>query len=451
MTSDAPPYLSHLATRRFPVDPFIAILAATHSNRHFVSMTAQVTEGNPSINKPRVFIQPQTHAPRVYFENALGAASLFERVEVLVNGHEVREERMGAHSYLYATLNRLMMTRAKRLKKYGRDVARVSTDADHAVGEVPLPAPLFDSMQSLQSTGVTEAADQIHRFGADGVWPFDSQSNILWALTGVESTNGYLPPEMEITVRLYKRAERTALLQRADQVEADVYTDNAVAVDQHNKVEFYLKDLLIQYEVLTTDAATMAKMKSKTSYFVDVPRVSIDQVEHGKMFSTNVLDLPRGAKFVALAWVWEDEVFLKTSSNKPLAPRFFFAPNAANVTVSFEDGDPGLLFPLGFEELGTEKAQASITSLEYYRQLCHRGLYSRPYEKMFPPHPARSFDQVLLFDLTAHKLAEGAKLYVKVKYDHARGLPGYYLASVVVQQYEYTYHHEKPLICKLVA
>lgn len=435
--------------RRFPVDPFIMVMAATHPNRLFTAVDAQLQQGADDIIRyPIVYLMPQTHAPHVFFEDAIGAASIFERVEVLVNGQEVREEKMGAYSYLYAAMNRLLMTKGRRIKKYGRDIARISVGAEHDTSGT-FPQVLLEAMAPLQSEGQKTAPDILHRFGFDGIWPFDSQSNILWALTGVEATNGYLPPEMDLTVRLYKRSDRCALLQRASQTDALVYSANAAQIANTEKVTFDIKDLIIQYEVLTTDAKTMANMKSKTTYFVDVPRVSIDQVDAGKMFSTNLVDLPRAAKFVALAWVYEDEVFHKAASNKPLSARYFFPPNAENVTVGFE-GEPGLLFPLGFEHLGTEKAQNSITSREYYRQMVHRGLYSRAYEKMFPVHPDRSYDQILLFDLTAHKLHDGAKLNVHVKYAAARSLPGYYLAAVAVQQMEYTYHHDRELTCKLV-
>lgn len=424
-------------------------LAAKHPNSTYVSANAAANDTAPNNRRKDYYIQPQTHAPHVFFEDALGPASIFEKVEVLVNGQEVREEKMGSHAYLYATLNRLFMTRARRVKKYGRDYTRISVGTEHVTTTTPLTEPLLAAMDSLQSSAQLEATDKLHRFGFDGIWPFDSQSNLLWALTGVEATNGYLPPEMDLTVRLYKRANTSALLQRAAQTDAQVYTAAPITEAPDHKVTFYIKELMIQYEVLTTDAKTMAAMRSKTSYFVDVPRVSIDQVESGKMFSRNIVDLPRGAKCVALAWVWEDHVFYKSSSNKPLSARYSFPPNAANVTVGFE-GEPGLIFPLGFEDLGTEKSQNSITSREYHRQLVHRGLYARSYEKLFPLTPARSYDQILLFDLTAHKLTDGGKLHVNVKYDADKAVPGYYLASIVLQQYEYTHHHDKELTCKLV-
>ena len=414
-----------------------------------MSATATITDAAPDIRVPRYFVQPQTNEPRVFFEGALGAASLFERVEVLVNGQEVREEQMGTYGYLYATLNRLLMSKERRVSKYGRDIPRVSTGDEHDISLSPLPAALLASMESLQSAGKKESADQVHRFGFDGVWPFDSQSNLLWALTGQEATNGFLPPEMELTVRLHRRIQRTSLLQRAAQTDATVYSQDPAVVAAKNAVDFQIKDLVILYEVLTTDERTMEAMKRKTTYYVDVPRIGIDMVSGDKMFSHNVVTLPRGTKGVVLAWVWEDEVFLKSTSNKPLSARFFFPPNAVNVTVGF-DGEPGLIFSHGFEELGTAKADNSLTSREYYRQLVHKGLYSRPYDKMFPGPSTKSYDGVLVFDLTAQNLKDGGRLHVHVKYDASKASKGYYLASFAVKQCEYTYTHLKQLVCQLV-
>jgi len=201
--------------------------------------------------------------------------------------------------------------------------------------------------------------------------------------------------------------------------------------------------------VLQTDAKVMANMRNKTDYYVDVPRITIDQVESKKMFSINTLNIPPGSQFVALCWVWEDHVFHKPSSFKPLSPRFHFPPNAANVTVSFE-GEPGLIFAHGFENLGTETASRSLTSIEYFRKLIHRKWYGKSFHSLFPGDAKRSRDGILIFDLTAHKIKKNTNLNVHVKYDDKQGMPGYYLASFIVQQFLYTYRHGRELECKVV-
>lgn len=424
-------------------------MSATHPNPKYKANDLAVTTANPYAGNPTLYLQPTVNPPHVFFENALGAASLFERVEVWVNGYEVREERMGVHQYLYATMNKLLTTKAHRLKKYNYDVARISLASEQLLTATPRPDPLAESLKGLQSDAPTASADLIHRFDFPGVFPFDCNSNQMHALTGVTGTNGYLPPEVNLTIRLHKRKPLDALLQYPSQEDAVVYSETAATMTDNDKVTFNFKDLLIQYEVMSLDAARMAQMKKRCRYFVDVPHITLDMVEAGKMVTTNIVDLPRGCKFVALAWMYEDEVFFKSSGHKRLSPRFFFPPNAASVTVGFED-KPGLLFPLGFEELGTAKAEASITSREYFRLQQHAGLYGRSYEKLFPRHPARSRDGLLFFSLLGDKVEAGAKLHVKVKYEAAKGLQNYYLACISLVQEEFVISHGKPMSCTVL-
>lgn len=399
-------------------------------------------------------LRPKTKAPHVFLEGALGAASFFEKVDVIINGWKVSTEQMGDHGYIFQTFNRTYMTEERRKKKYGRPIPRVSTSfelkADHANGDKQLPA-LAKSMEPLESADDTTETHHILHFGVDGVWPFDTQSNVMWALTGEEGANGYLPPEMDITLRFHKRKPARSLVQRAGQADTEVYRDAAAsAVVTDDSTEFTISDMRLQYEVLTTNPADMAARQKQSTFFVDVPRVSLDAVAPDLMLTHNEVYLPAGAKFVALAWMWSDHVFLQEAKLRPLSPRFAFPPNATNVVVGFE-GEPGLLFERGFEELGTDKAAASFTSREYHSRLVHLGLYSREYSKMFPKVGTRSYDQVLLFDLGAHKLDTPTKLHVKVKYaDGAQGKKGYFLCSMVVQQYEYTYRDGDELKWKLV-
>ena len=271
-------------------------------------------------------------APRVFLEGSLGAASFFERVEVWINGLEVRQEKMGLWGYLYQTFNRVFMDKEHRIKKYGRDFPRLSVSTEnHIAADGKVHDLLSAAMGSLQFDAKDSAADKVLRFGQDGIWPFDSGSNICAALTGQETTNGYLPPEMDLTIRIHRRKPFGVLVQRNGIEDTDMYhiTRVITAHTADEVVEWDLKDLCLQYEVLTTDAKTMASMKSRTQYFVDVPRVSIDLVTPGEMFSSNTINIPPGAKFVAIAWVFSDHVFHKSTSNRPLSPRFHFPPLSA--------------------------------------------------------------------------------------------------------------------------
>ena len=360
---------------------------------------------------------------------------------------------MGLYGFVYQSINAIMMSKENRVKKYGHDLSRVSVGTDNVVSATGVPTEVLSAaMGSLQFDGLVTSADKVIKFNAgEGVWPFSAGSNICAQLTGQESVNGYLPPEMDILVRLHRRKPFQALIQRSGITDAIMYNPagTATAPTDHEKLVFDIKDLGIEYQALTTDQRTMDAMKAKTSWFVDVPKVSIDNVTSGKMTSRYVINVAPGTKFVAIAWIFTDHIFHREGSNKPMAPTFHFPPNAETVLISFE-GELGLIFGRGFENLGTSTARNSMTSHQYHSRLVHLGLYSKPMNQMFPKHPTRSRDQILLFDLTAYKIKEHTKLYIDVKYDKNNGVVGFCMASVMVQQYQYTHRHGQELQCELV-
>jgi len=240
-----------------------------------------------------------------------------------------------------------------------------------------------------------------------------------------------------------------ALVQRPSQEDLVVYSNTAATVERHDAIVWEIKDFLIQYDVLTTDAQTMASMQRESRYFTDVPRVSFESVESGKMVTNNSVPVPPGTKVIILTFVFSDHVFHKPTSNKPLSPRFNFPPNATNVWAGFE-GEKGEIFEHGFDELGTSKAAISITSQEYYNKLIQGGLYSKEFNKMFPKTPLRSYDQVIILDMTGKKLDVNSRLQVRVKYNDAMSAAQFYLCSVQVQQYEYVYRDGEQLKCNLI-
>jgi hypothetical protein len=245
------------------------------------------------------------------------------------------------------------------------------------------------------------------------------------------------------------RSPIDALVQRPSQEDVVVYSATAATVERHDAITWEIKDFLIQYDVLTTDPQTMASMQRESRYFTDVPRVSFESVEDGKMVTSNSVPVPPGTKVVILSWVWSDHVFHKPTSNKPLSARFHFPPNATHVWVGFQ-GEKGELFEHGFDELGTSKAAVSITSQEYFNKLIQSGLYSKEFNKLFPKTPTRGYDQSIIIDMTAKKLDVNSKLLVLVKYNDTMSLAQYYLCSVQVQQYEYVYRHGEKLKCTLL-
>jgi hypothetical protein len=311
---------------------------------------------------------------------------------------------------------------------------------------------MTNSMKSLQYDDLATGSKKILSFGADGIWPFDSGCNLLSAMTGQETVNGYLPAEMTLCIKLHKRTDFEELVQRPlveDTVIYDPATE-APAIADGMKITWTVKSLVIQYESLKTDDATMASMKAKTEYYVDIPRINLDRVSSGNSASKHEISVPPGTRLVVLAWMYSDHVYSKPSFRKPLSARFHFPLNASNVTVGWE-GEPGLIFGHGFNELGTADAATSHTSIAYHDQLVHRKLYGRAFNKMFPTHPARTYDGCLILDMAPHKLESNSKLLIKLRNTGAGSPRQYFLVSVLVQQYHYLYKHQMPLEYTLLA
>lgn len=134
-------------------------------------MSATAADTNPVTDNnknPHYFLRPRQAAPRVYLEGALGAATFFDRVTVLVNGIELRQEQLGEHGYLYQQLNRTLMSKENRLLKYGRDFPRISVRSDGKITTDKAEGLLAESMESLEFDTATLSADKILRFNMDG-------------------------------------------------------------------------------------------------------------------------------------------------------------------------------------------------------------------------------------------------------------------------------------------
>ena len=392
--------------------------------------------------------QPTKREPNQFLEGALGAAALFEKVTVEVNGYPVTQEQMQEWGYIYQVINRTYMNREDCVRKYGRDFPRVSTSLDGAIAtDGKMPQDLKDSMQSLEFDAPVKGSKKILSFGADGIWPFDSGSNLLAAMTGREpAVNGYLPPEMSLCIKLHKRDDFETVLQRPGVLDTVTYDPATAAGEIHDnhKITWVLSDLVLQYESIRTDDATMASMKAKTEYYVDIPRIIVSKVASGNSVSNNEISVPPGTRMVVLTWMFTDHVYSKPDHKKPLAARFHFPLNATKLTVGWE-GQPSLIFSHGFEEIGTEKAAGSLTSSAYHSSVVHRRLYGRGFEKMFPVHPARTYDGCLIFDMSAQKLDSNSKLLVNVRYDKEGGGRQYFLVSTLVQQCHFLYKHDEPM------
>ena len=440
---------------RFGYNPFRIRLTAKVPNAHY---SADANVPQPDVNNIRtqdLLIQPVSKSPRRFFDGMLGASSLFDKIDVTVNGWDIKNETMAEHGYIYQCQNRLYMSREARVKKYGRDFPRISNEAD---GKLPAAATgelnkdMLDSVQSLQFAHPVTGADKQLSFGADGIWPWDKSCNIINALTNqVEAQNPYLPPGMEITIKLHKRVDFEALLQRPDVLDATVYnsTTAATAVAAADKITWDVKDLYLVYEAITCDDKTMADRRVHSEFFVDIPRILTDKVAAGDRVSHNAVRVPPGTRLVIMSFMYSDHVYPRSAHHKCLSPRFHWPVNAKNVAVSFE-GQAGLLLSRGFDEVGTKDGPEAATSAAYYDYLIGKKIYYRTWDKLFPAWPLRTYDACMIFDMADQQLTANSQLNVDVRYSSDGGPLQYYLVTTMVQQYRYDYHNKQKMAFTLL-
>jgi hypothetical protein len=158
------------------VDPIYLTVRGTYANPEYgMEQVAADVHPKRDIDHRRHNLRPRTRAPYVYLEGALGGASFFERVTVIVNGWSVEKEQMGHLHHMYQTFNRTMMTSERRKKKYNVDVPRVSTSferkVNHPVAVVPsggMLDQLLLSMEPVDWEDNNTTNTKVLRFGWDG-------------------------------------------------------------------------------------------------------------------------------------------------------------------------------------------------------------------------------------------------------------------------------------------
>jgi hypothetical protein len=190
---------------RIPTEGFCLLYKASSPNRYY-DQAATNDVPNEFTKVAEGFTTPQTKGnPAAFLEPALGPASFIHKIELIINGYPLTiQEQLGHWNYVYQTQNRIFTTQEHYRRKYKRDLVRVSTTKDRTLTLTEIAHKndrvdgmskvMIEAMASLQFDGKETTNEKWVRFGCDGVFPFDCQSNILTALTGVWNKNGYLPP-----------------------------------------------------------------------------------------------------------------------------------------------------------------------------------------------------------------------------------------------------------------
>jgi hypothetical protein len=396
----------------------------------------------------QVFIRPVDHEPACYLEPTLGGATFVSKVEVLVNGEPVDQPSLGEHGYLYQKINRTFCSDRLRQLKYGGKLAplisstseRVMNGTDATKDDERLKA----SLRLLQHQDKLASQSNVLFFGVDGIFPFDCKSNICQELFGDdddELSNRWLPPGIDLNIRVHKRIPFDSLVERPDLSDADYYKTGPVSAAAE-KI-WTLTDAFILYESMTLQSSgeLQTYRLSHAKYYVDVPRLRLESMKDGVKMTTNDVLIPKGTKFVSLSWAHQDQLFFNATRKKNLSSRLTFPPNAVHINVDLT-GRENILQREGLTNFGVEKAFSSPSCHEFHRQLQSKKLYSRSFEKMFPL-TGKSYDQAILLDLSPYDLKDDTTMTVTIKYDDTFSAAKIYFCSVTVGQGCYSYRDKE--------
>jgi hypothetical protein len=384
------------------------------------------------------FLEASTMAPGLFIDPLLGMSCLFTRIDVIINNEKIEFPSLEEFGFAYHAINRRFTTDDFCKEKYGETIPRIGITTDRQATAATATPALKRALQSLNFDSYNATNPILGSFGFDGVFPFSSQSNILAALMKKKIENGFLRPGTRITLRLYKRSTLNMMLDSTVAADAGYYSDADFA-NPLPEPEFELVDLKLAYESFVPDARALAGFaKGIPKYYVDVPRFRFASVPSGQMVTTHELDIPKGTKALIVGWAHNSALWYSEAKN--LNTRFRFIPEAKEIKMKM-NGVEGFIMKEGLQNLGLLKhANYSPTARLYHSSLVQKGLYDRNFETMFPrTDDPKSYDQVLIIDLTDRTIAEDTTMTLTTLYTNALSPANFNLFYITLQQYLFTH------------
>jgi hypothetical protein len=390
------------------------------------------------------FLKPLTMLPPVFLDPALSAASFFSEVAVEINGIPLEPPSLSKNGWVYNAFNRVFCSEKIKREKYDGDVPRVSNENDRKPDNLETSPGLKAAFTGLDFDAALTSKAKLLRFNFDGIFPFDFQSNVSRALSGVVNENGFLPPGTSVKVTLTKRDPLSMSLENSSITDVVYYTQASLpAANIRYKTQWEFKALELTYESLVLkDQTRMDKIRrNPTKYYVDVPRLLYQEISPGQQFTVNTVKIPVGATYVAVCFMKTTQIQYNPTTFKNLAARFHFIPGAAHVDLEME-GKP-MLFDKGLDKCGIpEDAHVSRTCVDYHKDLVHKELYGKDFSSMFPKQ-GYGYDQFLICDLGHKEIKEPTEMTVSVTYDANSSPTGWYLCSITSQQCLYVIEEKK--------
>jgi hypothetical protein len=426
---------------RFPEDPFMIKYKMTYPNPDIQAAANNVP---PERVAPRHLVRSKSLLPSIWTEPTTDGRCYFTKVEIFINDQKIETQSLDEFGHIWQKINRTFTTDEYCRDKYGKIFPRISNSGKRICAVIAnADEELEAAMKSLDFLGWDKDTSNpnVVRFGFDGIFPLTSQSNILRTLTGKENENGYLRPLTSIEIRLFKRVPVDALIDSCNIMDLTYFSADATQAAQRRGSPFQMEltDISLLYESLTPEQKELPSLtKGILKYYVDVPKIRLTNVTGGKKWLEQVCEIPGGTKAIILGWGHSSQLWHDESKHKNLHTRFRFLPNVKKLRLKMT-GKDGLIFNDGFDELGTVELCWTSWAHMYHTNLVRRGLYDRDFSDLFPGTAAAvGYNQVLILDMTDHKLKDDFDLTVTTEFNATLSPEGYTLFYISLQQYVYS-------------
>jgi hypothetical protein len=376
-----------------------------------------------------------------YPNACLNGQSFFRKAEVLIDGQHIsKESGLDDFQHFYTVLNRTCMSARHREIKYGTNPLRVRTQ-----DEGQKKPTLAECSKALQS-GLGKIMHSSWRsndslclsFGLDGYFPFSNQSNIMAALSGQRTHNGFLHPEVEINVRLYKMAPTEYGFESCGLNDEDHQSDADVTTREGND-EFLLTNLFLVYESMTLEnQEELVKYKKNISrYFWDVPKIIHKHVAPNVNRDSITLPIPEGSNAVVVFFFHEAYQYPNSGRNR--SSKLLLPPDLAEIQFSVS-GRNGLIFQEGFKKLSGTLKNTSLSRLVFHSDLIRQQLYDSGFEYAAPEGNDISYENFFYLNLLYYDLEKQAQLKVDLAYRPSTySTARWYIALLSIQQAELSY------------
>ena len=430
---------------RFSADPILISFTATIANRDYVR--GAVVMAGARAGFERLNIDASKLSPAVYIDPLLQGSCFFSKVEVTLDGTNVSSTVLDDRGHIYRKAHRTFTDGDTRKRLYGEDLKWISNSKQRtctaAVDErdyvpavkdnagavttaavpyrpaqpVKMSEEMLSAVQSLTFDAETSSVSGTISCGFDGVFPFNQQCNALRVITGQENENKFLPPNCKIGISLHKRVPLESGIEKSDVTDASYFTSVAQTA---NTFKIKITGIKLLYDSITVNDSDLAQLKKQThSFYFDAPLLRVKPLGSGTNSDKVKVDIPVGAKFAYLCFLYEDQVIYNQAQNSFLSARLRFPPNLIDFKIDLP-GREGILFEEGIKNMGVKEGFASETLRIYHSDMVRKGHYDKPFDTFFPPRrpDALGYDQAILVDLSSAQTTSVTSMTLNMLYNN---------------------------------